>query len=367
MPLKLRPPRAGKTPYYEIRGTYLGVAVERSTRTDSKRLASQILRQYERRIERGDLTAQATPAASPAAHSFLAAAVAYMKAGGEGRFLGPIIEHTGPAAIRDKLLTEIDQVAMDTAAGELYPTAGPATRNRQFYSPVLAVLHHGGIDRRFRRPKGWRGNKSTAWLEPDQAFALFRAADRIDAEFGLFLRVLCYTGMRLGDALGARLGQLNLDRGYLYLPRTKNNEPRAVYLPPALRQAFAHQPPRPGRQGGRQRADAGVRFLERGTSARLFRFTNSGHLRGLLKQALAAAGLAFPRRQGGFHLFCHTYGTWMHRYGELDTFGLTRTDRWSDPRSADRYRHGDVSEESRRADWLPVEPKKSKRRSPTDF
>jgi len=70
-----------------------------------------------------------------------------------------------------------------------------------------------------------------------------------------------------------------------------------------------------------------------------------------------SAGLSFPRRQGGFHLFCHTYGTWMHRFGELDTFGLTRTARWKDPRSADRCKHTRVSEESRRADWLPTERK----------
>ena len=59
----------------------------------------------------------------------------------------------------------------------------------------------------------------------------------------------------------------------------------------------------------------------------------------MLKLTLATCGLVFPRRQGGFHLFCHTYGTWMHRYGRLDSFGLARTDRWKDPRSADRYRH----------------------------
>ena len=47
----------------------------------------------------------------------------------------------------------------------------------------------------------------------------------------------------------------------------------------------------------------------------------------------------------------------MHRFGELDTFGLTRTARWKDPRSADRCKHTRVSEESRRADWLPTERK----------
>ena len=44
----------------------------------------------------------------------------------------------------------------------------------------------------------------------------------------------------------------------------------------------------------------------------------------------------------------------MHHYGELDTFGLVRTNRWKHPDSADRYRHTKVSEEARRADLLPV-------------
>jgi len=117
---------------------------------------------------------------------------------------------TGQKALRDKLLTEIDQLAIDNAASELYPNATAATRNRQFYTPVSAVLKHGGIDKRFKRPKGWRGDKSTSWLEPEQAFALFRAADCIGSEFGLFLRV--HTGMRLGDALSVQLSQVNLER-----------------------------------------------------------------------------------------------------------------------------------------------------------
>jgi hypothetical protein len=81
----------------------------------------------------------------------------------------------------------------------------------------------------------------------------------------------------------------------------------------------------------------------------------------LVKQTIAAAGLFFPRQQGGFHLSCLTYATWLYPYGELDTIALTRTGRWKDPRSADRYRHGAVSEESRRADRLPVERQAKKR------
>jgi hypothetical protein len=51
----------------------------------------------------------------------------------------------------------------------------------------------------------------------------------------------------------------------------------------------------------------------------------------------------------------------MRHGSELDTIALTRTNRWKDPRSADRYRHGAVSEESRRADRLPVAHKRQQR------
>lgn len=66
------------------------------------------------------------------------------------------------------------------------------------------------------------------------------------------------------------------------------------------------------------------------------------------------AGLSFPRRKCGFHLFCHTYGTWMHRYAELDTYSLARTGRWQDPASADRYKHALASVAARRPDMLLV-------------
>src|SRR5262249_8602659 len=145
------------------------------------------------------------PTAPPAAPlTFLAASVAYLHAGGDGRFLKPIIEATGAHAIRDRLVEHIDQIALDMAAAELYPKASAPTRNRQFYTPALAVLHHAGVDRRFKRPKGSRGDKSTSWLERDQAFALMRACYRIDHEFGLFCETLLYTGMRLGDLLGGK-------------------------------------------------------------------------------------------------------------------------------------------------------------------
>ena len=98
------------------------------------------------------------------------------------------------------------------------------------------------------------------------------------------------------------------------------------------------------------------------SESRLFRFHAGGFLRDLLNETKEQAGITLPRRQGGFHVLSHTYGTWMRRYGGLDTYGLTRTGRWKDPASADRYSHTEVSSESRLAAFLPVDSRRTLRR-----
>ena len=354
MPIKLIEPRPGKTPYFAGRGKHLGVLVnERSTKASNRADAKKIIRQWERDIERGVFAQRGEPTRP----TFASAALAYMQAGGERRYVADLLHH-----FKETPLDDIDQAAIDNAAATLMPDAAAPTRNRQIYTPIAAVMHHGGSTMRVKRPKKWRGSRSTSWLEPDQAFALFAAGDALDKEFGLLLRVLLYTGMRISEALGVQLKDLRLDQKTIYLPETKNGHARAVHLPQVLVVALANQPPRPVRESGRSQDHAGVDFMKRPPASRLFRFNRSGYLTGLLKAAMKACGLAFPPRQGGFHLFCHTYGTWMKRYGNLDTYGLVRTDRWRDPQSADRYNHTAASEEARRSDLMPVPP--TKRRQP---
>ena len=342
MPLKLVPPRKGKTPFWAVRGTYIGVYVDRSTKVDQRAQAKKILKQWREQIERGEYQVSRTPLAeepAPAEEAtFAGAAVAYMNAGGERRFLGPAIDELGK-----KPLSLIDQTGIDAAAVRAFPRGTAAYRNRNFYTPVSAVLKHVGIERKIKRPKGWRGKRSTAWLEPDQVFGLFAAADAIDKEFGLYLRTLCYTGMRLGESLAIKLRDVNLKTDTIYLPETKNGEARPVYIPPVLKVALANHP----------------RGLNRDGLQRLFRFHVNGRLRKLLSAAKADAGIVLPHRQGGFHLFCHTWGTWMRRYGKLDTYDLLETERWKDPASARRYTHTEPGEMARRADLLPTERKRT--------
>src|SRR5262249_38955307 len=156
MPLKLIPPRDGKTPYWYVRGTYLGCYVDRSTGTGEKSLAQKLLRQTKAEIERGAIGREK-------GKGFAAAAASYMRAGGDNRFLKPLIDHLASTP-----LEEIDQGAIDDAAALIYPEGTPATRNRQVYTPMAAVLRRAGTQKTFKRPLGSRSPKGVSWLQPEQ-------------------------------------------------------------------------------------------------------------------------------------------------------------------------------------------------------
>lgn len=141
--------------------------------------------------------------------------------------------------------------------------------------------------------------------------------------------------MRLSEALGLAWNDVRLSDGFAYVPDTKNEEPRAVFLPPVAVAAL-------GNLGG----DGKQRH-------RVFRFSKSGHLYSLLKVAAIRASVDLPERSA-FHIFRHTYATWMRRYAGLDTKGLVATGAWKDRKSADRYEHVEVSEEARKAILLPT-------------
>ena len=101
----------------------------------------------------------------------------------------------------------------------------------------------------------------------------------------------------------------------------------------------------------------------------MFRFHQGGHRNFLFLNAkVTACGLPpiqRPKRKQRmvippyryswvtFHTFCHTWATWMRRYGGADLQGLVATGRWRDPRSAAGYTHTAASAEWERTDLLP--------------
>lgn len=323
MPLKLVPPRAGKTPFYYVRGTHRGIALDRSTKETGEAAARRWLRKWKDDIDSGQLSRPGDP-------TFLDAAVNYMAATGQERFLQPIIDRIGA-----ERLDAVDQAMVDQAAIALYPKASPSTRNRQVYTIVSAVMKHAGRPEAFRRPKGAAGQRRTDWMQPGQAFRLIKAAEKVDAEFAVFLTLLLYTGLRLSEALGLTVDNVDLGAGFALVPVTKNGAPRGVFLPPVVVAALANHPrgmERPGR--------------------RVFRFTKAGRIYTWLGNARKAAG---PDLAGvSFHTFRHTWATWMRRYGGLDTTGLVETGAWKDRKSAARYEHAVPTEEAMKAGSLPT-------------
>jgi len=321
MPLKLHPPRAGKSPNYSIRGTYLGVGpIDRTTGTPDRKKANEALRALKAEIERGAFVPKG-------ALTFAEAALSYLKNGGDRRFLDKLTEHftTTPMA-------SIDQEQIDEAAHLLYPDASPATRNRQVYTPMSAIMQHAKMNVRLRRPKGAQGAEKTEWMTPEQAERLLNAAEAEDMEFRVFLALLCYTGLRLSEALAIECSQIDLEHSMIFIPKTKNGEARAVHIAQPLLVELANHPMGLSREG------------------RLFRFNKNGRLYTLMRKAKKAAGLPAVT----FHTCRHTWATWMRRFGKLDTKGLVGTGAWKDEKSASRYQHVVVTEEAQRADMLPV-------------
>ena len=203
--------------------------MDRSTKTDRKAVARKFIEKWQREIELGEFAIEDEP-------TFLSAAVKYLKHGGQVRPVPRLIEH-----FREKPLRQINQDEIDAAALVLFPNHSPATRNREVYTPVSAILKMAGVEMKIKRPKGSRGRELTGWLWPEEAQKLFKAADALDLEFGLLCRFLCYTGLRLKEAtVRFKTEHLRLSEGFAHIPVTKNGEPRPVFLPPHLVAALAN-------------------------------------------------------------------------------------------------------------------------------
>jgi integrase len=264
-----------------------------------------------------------------------------MQAGGSRKYVGRLIKHFGETP-----LSEITQDKIDAAALAIGPNVKPVTRNSYVYIPVSAILHHALGDKCpvIRHPKGSKGNPRTDFLWPDDARAIIDEADKIDAEFGLYLRLLLYTGLRKSEGLALESANMRPDERAAWIRTSKNEDPRMLKLRDDIVVPLRAHLEKAGEQ--------------------LFRFKDGGHFKHYLTRArMAASGLTCPVRRprgwrepphrlrvASFHIFRHTFATWFGFYGGGDAQGLVATGNWRDERSAQRYRHA-----VRRMEWDRVE------------
>ncbi len=222
MPLKLvhRP----KSPYWIMRGTVRGISIEESTGTTDKAVAEEIRAKREAEILTESVYGKSITV------TFAHAVADYLEHGsGAKRFMQPVLDHFGTT-----LLRQIDQHAIDTAAKKLFPKAGPATRNRQVYTPISAVLHHAAskgwcpkpVIARPKQPEG-----KVRWIKPDEADKLI---DACAVHLRPLVVFMLYTGARTGEALWLDWSDVDLAKRQVTFPKTKNGEPRSVPLHPRV-------------------------------------------------------------------------------------------------------------------------------------
>lgn len=216
-------------------GTIDGVRVRHSLGTGDKDVAAQLCIQLEDRLWRARIHG------ADAVVTFAEAADSYIRNGGEAKFLQPLKRHFGP-----RLLRVIKPGEVSAAASIIYPTAKPATWNRQVITPTRAVINYGHQMgwcspirvRRFAETKPKRVAVDRRWL------TAFRSAcnDNNKPHLAALALFMFQTGTRIGEALGISWDDVNLENREIFLKTTKLQEPRTVHITHEMLIAIANLP-----------------------------------------------------------------------------------------------------------------------------
>lgn len=308
MPLKLH--RRGRI--WHLRGTLAGQRVRESTGLDDRKAAEV----YRTRRE-AELTLRRAwgPAAT---RTFAEAVVAYIEAGGEARFLGPIVAHFGP----DRLVRDIDLDAVNAAARAIYPDAAPATVNRQLITPISAVVALHCRTTGQRPPVFPRRPEPTGrlrWLTPKEADRLLAACD---ARIAPVVAFLLGTGCRTGEAFALQGQHLHTATREAWIADAKNGRPRMVRYPDRTARLLADLPT----EGAVFRTPKGLPYTTR--------TGRGGQMQTAFNAARDAAGLGCDVTP---HVLRHTWATWF--YAQTRDFGaLMDLGGWQKADMANRYR-----------------------------
>ena len=258
MPLTLY--RRGKIWHY--RGTVAGRLLRGSTKTARKEIAQRIAAEEEQRLWKGHLDGPASVL------TFAQAAGLYRLAGKQERFLRPIEDHW-----RDTPVKAITAGAVRQSAITLYPTAGPATRNRQAIVPTQAIINHAAeLGRcthirvsRFPVPKKAKTPATWAWI---QAFMAHTKKPNLAA----LACLMFLTGARISQALAVTWKDVDFRTCKVRIKASaKGDDDRLAHMPSELIAALAN--------------------IEGEREGQLFRFKSSGNIKTQWAGACRRAGI----------------------------------------------------------------------------
>lgn len=328
MSLKLWREAPGKNWY--VRGAAGGVRLRKSTRTPKRDLAESLRIQWESELDNRRVYG------APIVATFAEAVNAYLDAGGEGRFLLPLLEHFGT----DKLLRDLDQVALDAAARALYPNAKPSTLNRNIYTPFIAVMTRASksklCDRQdWERPRGHNKRSKFRWLWPDEFEAVWQAAP---PHGRVLLDMFAGTGLREAEGLTLTFDETRLQLAQAWIWEPKNDDPRRVEFPArAVRsiETVLHRD--------------GPIILNGGGAPYVLQPDGGGALKSCLRSWANDANV----EPFGAHVLRHTFATWFYSQTK-DVIGLMAAGGWKSIDMVKRYAHlapRGLDEELKRHGW----------------
>ncbi len=247
-------------------------------------------------------------------------------------------------------LAQIGQAEIDSAAIALKPNAGPVTRNRQIYTPLVVVITHaakrGWTDfrriERTRRPKG-----RTDWFRPDQAENIIDAAA---PHFRPLVVFLLGTGARVSEAVYLEWRDVNLAERRVWFTDTKNGQARGA---PLNDRVFVELAKLPHRDGAVFRRPSWTRGGKMEHVPYERRCDGGGPIKtawiGALKRAGLADKVTYIGRHDGKkkirwkpryrpHDCRHTWATWFYA-ANRDVAALMALGSWKSERMVFRYTH----------------------------
>jgi integrase len=322
------------SPNWYARGVFLGQRVDESLGTADRGQAERLLEKIQ-----ADILEQKSSRAVRPAQTFAAAVNNYIDRGGEMRFLEPLARH-----FRETPIDQIDQAAIDHAALTILPRASFATRNRQVYTPMSAILRTASVQITIRRPKMPEGIIRS--LTHDEAPRLLDASAPHLRPLVMFLLL---TGARAGEALWLDWRHVDLARAHVSFPKTKNGKARGIALHRDLVAELANLPHRDGEVF--RRPDG--KPYERPKS---LDDTSAGTR---IKNAFNAACRRADIENFRVHDCRHTWASW-HYAQHKDLVMLKRQGGWKTLAMVLRYAHQNSDRDREAIDALPSLAKSEK-------
>jgi integrase len=242
----------------------------------------------------------------------------YRKAGKSDRFLRAVEDYW-----KDTPVQHITAGAVRTAAIEIYPTAGPATRNRQAIVPTQAIINHAAehemcqplrvkrfpVKRKIKEPATWE------WVQRFMAAA-------IKPNLAALACLMFLTGARISQALAIDWHDVDFKaRKVLIRATMKGDDDRYAHMPNELIAALANIP---GDRKGRvfqfkSRGNCKTQWfgaIRRAGIKRLsYHSLRHGFATGLLNKGVSPVTVA---KRGGWKSPQHVFATYGHDIADGD-------------------------------------------------